>query len=191
MSRKATIVAKTCVHKSSSSSGKEDSKIRTVTPRIHTVCDPYWLLIFSVCKPEALIQLRFLMMSDITLETYLKYWRKWNNKNSVTELHLVGDLLLAILTCLHAEYEHSLDSVFSTSSHDSPTILLWSVKVMPGKSCNIRCFIVLLQCCNLCCILRYFTGRSKPYFVAALHNVPWVWLMALRSCRNKNNDEDE
>jgi hypothetical protein len=53
----------------------------------------------SVCKPEALIQLRFPMMSDITLETCLNYWRKWNNKNSVTGLHLVVDLLLVILRC--------------------------------------------------------------------------------------------
>jgi hypothetical protein len=50
----------------------------------------------SVCKPEAQIQLRFLMMSDITLETC------WTIDisgiiNSVTELHLVGDLLLVIL----------------------------------------------------------------------------------------------
>jgi hypothetical protein len=29
----------------------------------------------------------------------LNYWRKWNNKNSVIELHLVGDLLLVILRC--------------------------------------------------------------------------------------------
>jgi hypothetical protein len=49
----------------------------------------------SVCKPEAQIQLRFLMMCDITLET------RWTIDisgiiNSVTELHLVGDLLLAL-----------------------------------------------------------------------------------------------
>jgi hypothetical protein len=47
---------------------------------------------------SAQIQLRLLMMSDITLETC------WNIDisgliNSVTELHLVGDLLLVILGC--------------------------------------------------------------------------------------------
>jgi hypothetical protein len=52
----------------------------------------------TVCKPEAQIQLRFLMMSDITLET------RWTIDiseiiNSITELHLVGDLLLVILRC--------------------------------------------------------------------------------------------
>jgi hypothetical protein len=44
----------------------------------------------SVCKPEAQIQLRFLMMRDIALETC------WTIDvcgiiNSVTELHLVGN----------------------------------------------------------------------------------------------------
>jgi hypothetical protein len=66
----------------------------------------------SVCKPEALIQLGFLMMSDIMLETCLNYWRKWNNKNSVTELHLVGDLLLVILDAILSSFNLSSSVYF-------------------------------------------------------------------------------
>jgi hypothetical protein len=47
----------------------------------------------SVCKQEAQIQLRFLMMSDITLEICCTIDIS-GIINSVTELHLVGDLLL-------------------------------------------------------------------------------------------------
>jgi hypothetical protein len=57
----------------------------------------------SVCKPEAQIQLRFQMMSEITLETC------WTIDisgiiNSVTELHLVGVLLLVLKTVLNLHW---------------------------------------------------------------------------------------
>jgi hypothetical protein len=126
----------------------------------------------SVCKPEAQIQLRFLMMSDITLETR---WTIDISKiiNSVTELHLVGDLLLVILRCAVPWILNLfLCSAFINLKLMDPCIVVWISRNNQQDANLVIEFI----------IPKFFEGSTRFEGHAAHHQELYIWQWPVTKC---------